>query len=113
MFVMLTNNRWKKDQDSQKCFEDLIKDAGFPKEGPIMILYIECKFKEITVDDMGTVNFPKDARKERWDFDLKDLSRYITKWEEAYERLQGITEDLYFDKLWDKFSEMQDGPEDE
>lgn len=108
MYVMLVSHRWKKDLDSQKCFEEVIKDAGFPKEGPMCVLYIDCEFKEITVDDMGTVNFPKDAKCERWDFDISDYATYIRRWEAAYEKLIGITEDLFYDELWNKLREMEE-----
>lgn len=108
MFVMLTNNRWKKDEYSQKCFEDLIKDAHFPTSGTLGIYYIDCTFKEVTVDDMGTINYPKGAKLRKWLLELEDYSKLINKWRDADEQLEGIKEDIWYEEFYDKAIELED-----
>ena len=105
-YVMLARNSWQKGDYAQETFEKLMLAARFPKDGNMLILQIDCEFKDISVDGMGTVTYPKESRCDRIEIDLADYAKGITDMEKSYDDYMGIKEDFWYRHLEDKIPDV-------
>lgn len=99
MYVMLTSHNWRKHEFAQDCFKHLMIDSHFPTKGNLVVIYLDCKADEIEVDGLGTVSFPKGIKKIRKTIELDQFSDFIEKWCTAYDELEEVRQDLWYDKI--------------
>lgn len=101
VYVMLARNSWRKGDYAQETFDQLMIDARFPQEGTLLILKLDCNAEDVTVDGMGTVNFPLTADKKRIEVELSTLSNQIEKLANNYDNYIGDKEEFWYTHLDD------------